>query len=88
MFVEAEIAGRTYEHVAAIPRAALREGHRVLVLDDESRLYFRDVEVLRQTRDEAFVAGGLADGDRVCVSALAAVTDGMQVRVPDGEDGA
>jgi len=88
MFVEAEIVGRTYEAVASIPRAALLEGDKVLVVDDDDRLRFRPVEVLRRTREDAVISSGLRRGERICVSALAAATDGMQVRVIGVQDAA
>ncbi len=80
MFVEAEIVGRTVEHVAIVPRAALRGPSQVLVVDVNSRLRFRDVEVLRATTNELFILGGLETGDRVNVSPVEAVSDGMEVR--------
>ena len=80
MFVEAEIVGRTVEHVAIVPRAALRGPSQVLVVDVNRRLRFRDVEVLRATTNELFILGGLETGDRVNVSPVEAVSEGMEVR--------
>lgn len=53
----------------------------MLVVDDESRLRFRQVDVLRVQRDEVVIGGGLEVGERVCVSLLTAPIDGMIVRV-------
>ena len=85
MFVAAEIAGRPAAGVVVLPRSALRPGHepQVLVVDGEDRLRFRDVEVLRLDREEAVIAAGLEAGERVCVSPLDVVTDGMEVRTVD-----
>ena len=80
MFVEAELLGRVAPDAAVLPRTALR-GDRVLIVDQQERLRFRDVEVVRRTRDEAIIGAGLEAGDRVCLSNLTAVSDGMQVRV-------
>ena len=85
MFVEAEIAGRTINDVVVLPWAALRGRNQVLVVDDDSRLRFRDVEILRSTSDEVIVHAGLAEGEAVCVSPLDTVTDGMLVRVVDDD---
>jgi RND family efflux transporter MFP subunit len=81
MFVEAEILGRTVEDVTVLPRAALRPGDTVWVVDGEQRLRFRKVEILRAERDQVVIRGGLEVGERVCLSPMEAVTDGMQVRV-------
>jgi RND family efflux transporter MFP subunit len=80
MYVEAEIAGRPVENVVLIPRAAIRPNDIVLVVDEEDRLRFRPVEILRATSEHAIVSSGLADGERICISSLTAVTDGMRVR--------
>ena len=90
LFVEAEIEGTTALDVFALPRTALRRGRsgesdRVLVVDGDSRLRFRNVDVLRIERDQVIVGGGLQSGERVCISPLRAVTDGMRVRVAPEE---
>lgn len=81
LFVEAEILGREVEDVVVLPRTALQGESRVLVVDDESRLQFRQVEVLRLERERVVLGGGLAAGARVVVSPLPAAVDGMAVRV-------
>jgi RND family efflux transporter MFP subunit len=86
MFVEAEIEGRKVSDVAVLPRAALRGRDEMLVIDEESRLRFRPVEVSRTTDTEVIVAGGLAAGERVLLSPLEAVTDGMLVRTLDDQE--
>ena len=49
MFVEAEIEGRTVRDIVVLPRAALRGRDQVLVVDESSRLHYRQVEILRST---------------------------------------
>jgi len=83
LFVEAEILGREIERATLLPRVALREGGRVYVVDAEGRLRFRDVEVLREEREQVVIGRGLRDGERVCISPLAAALDGMRVRISD-----
>jgi len=83
MFVDAEILGRVVDAVALLPRAVLRDGNQVLVVDDDDRLRFRTVSVLRVTREEIIVDSGLAEGERVCLTPLAAVTEGMRVRTTE-----
>jgi RND family efflux transporter MFP subunit len=85
LFVEAEIEGRVIEAAIVVPGSALRDTNQVLVVDDESRLRFREVEILRTDRREVVIRAGLREGERVCVSPLEAVTDGMRVRVLEDE---
>jgi multidrug efflux pump subunit AcrA (membrane-fusion protein) len=79
MFVEAEIEGRQVPEAVVLPRAALRGADEVLVVDDENRLRMRRVDVLRTDGDRVVIQGGLAPRERVVVSPLEAVADGMRV---------
>jgi RND family efflux transporter MFP subunit len=81
LFVTVEIEGRKIENAAIIPRGALHQGNVVWVLDQESRLRFRKVEIARIEGDEVLVTKGLADGENVITTPLKAVTDGMTVRM-------
>ncbi len=81
LYVDAAIRGRTVAGAVALPRAALRGASEVLVVDGEERLRYRTVEVVRVERDEVVIGGGLDPGERVCVSPLETVVDGMSVRV-------
>ena len=81
LFVDAEIHGQTLPDVVVLPRSSLRGGNQVLVIDENNQLRLRAVDVLRIDDDLVFVAGGLLQGERVCVSTLQSTTDGMLVRV-------
>jgi multidrug efflux pump subunit AcrA (membrane-fusion protein) len=85
LFVNAEIEGLLVDNIVRLPRPALRDASQVLVVDAEDRLQFRTVDLLRLHQDEVFVRGGLAPGERVCVSPLQTVVEGMPVvPVTDG----
>ncbi len=83
LFVSAEIAGRSFEAVSALPRAALRLTGEVAVVDAKGALRLRQVSVLRADGEQVWLSSGLEAGDRVCVTALGAVVDGMPVRVAE-----
>jgi len=80
LFVDAEILGYEIDDAVVLPRTALRNTNTVYIIDAENRLRFREVELLRATRRKVVVGGGLTPGERVCVTNLEAVTDGMKVR--------
>jgi len=84
MYVTAEILGDVAELVAIIPRAALRGDDSVWVLDADNRLRIRTVEVLRLHGGEAVIGNGLANGERVVLSSLDFVTEGMAVNPREG----
>jgi multidrug efflux system membrane fusion protein len=81
MFVNATILGRVVEGVSVVPRSAVRGEDQVIVVDGDDRLRLRTVEIVRTTAEQVIVGSGLDEGDRVCLSPLAAVTDGMRVRI-------
>ncbi len=87
LFARVAIEGRTLERAALLPRAALRPGSRVWVVDADQRLRFRDVKVARVAREGVLIEAGLESGERVMVSQLKAVTDGMKVRTLDEANG-
>jgi len=85
MFVEAEIVGTEAVGVVVLPRSALRADNRVLVIDGENKLRFREIRISRIKRDRVVVQDGLEPGERVCLTPLTAVTDGMKVRTAEIE---
>lgn len=88
LFVNAEIEGLLADEVVVLPRSALREGNRVLVVDGDDRLRFRDIDPLRLYQDEVLVRSGLAVGERVCISPLQTAVEGMPVKpVAEGPAG-
>lgn len=80
MFVEARVSGHRIPDALVLPRSALRGADTVLIVDHENRLRFRQVTVLRTEIDHVIVTEGLTDGEKVCVSPIDAVVDGMSVR--------
>jgi RND family efflux transporter MFP subunit len=80
LFVDARIHGKFADNIAVIPRAALRQNHQVAVVDENNRLQFQDVTILRMINDQVYVSAGLDNGDRLCISALDNALQGMSVR--------
>ena len=80
MFARAAIEGKRVEDVVLLPRSAVRDRSRVVIVDEEDRLRMRDVDVLRFEDDQVVSRGGLARGERVLVSPLNTLVEGMPVR--------
>ncbi len=95
LFVEAEIEGRLLKNVYVLPRLAIHNNNTVWVLNTKNRLSIRRVNLLHRGEDKAYVKQGLtqdvkgtgleyeglSSSDRVIVSPLDAVVDGMQLRI-------
>ncbi len=90
MFVEVTIHGNEAGTVVVLPRAVLREGDLVWLVE-RGRIRVRQVRVARLTGSEAWISSGLAGGESVVATTLSGVADGMKVRVaprpPAGEEG-
>ena len=80
MFVEAEIQGKWVKDIVVLPRTVLR-GDQVMIINEDSRLQFRKIEILRLEENEVLVLSGLENGDQVCLSAIEIPVNGMKVRV-------
>ena len=85
LFVTVDIKGRQLPEGAVIPRRALQEDDMVWVVDGENRLRFRKIDVACVQGDQVVVEQGLRDGERVVITPLKVVTDGMAIR-PAGQE--
>ena len=83
LFVNGIIRGRDVEDLVRIPRTALRADNTVMVIDEHDQLHFRDVQIFQLTSDSALISAGLNEGERVSVSPLQFVVEGMRVQVID-----
>ena len=79
LFVSAEIEGLAANNIVVLPREALRNDNQVLIVDKENRLRFRKIDTLRLYQDDLLIKAGLEAGERVCVSPIQTVIEGMKV---------
>lgn len=86
-FVHTVIEGRTIPDVVRVPRRAFAKTDRVMIVGDGHTVTTRQVEIVRTEKDDVLVSEGIADGEQLCVTALTAVIEGMEVKVVsrDGE---
>lgn len=80
-FVNAEIQGRELGRGFIIPRSALKYNDVVWLVDQNNGLQITPVSVAKAGVREVFVTDGLEDGDRLCLTQLGIVVDGMEVHV-------
>ena len=90
LFLKAEVEGETLQGVFRLPRRALYGKDRIVIVNPDDTVSLRVVDVARTERDEVVIRGGLEAGERVAVSPVPNVVDGMEVEVTkqgDGESG-
>jgi RND family efflux transporter MFP subunit len=81
LFVDAKIEGRSVDNLVSVPRTALRPDNAVMVIDEASRLHFRPVSIFKLSDQTALISDGLATGERISISPLQFVVEGMPVTV-------
>ncbi|MEC8043110.1 MAG: efflux RND transporter periplasmic adaptor subunit [Verrucomicrobiota bacterium] len=79
-FVSLRLVGAEV-NVFLVPESAFRTQETVLVVDNENRLHTREVSVIHRTDKEAWVTSGLTDGEKVCITPIEIISEGMQVKM-------
>jgi len=77
LYVNAKIEGREINDAVVIPRAALRAGNQVYVINDKGRLEVRRVTVTHSSARDAIIASGLKHSERVIISSIRNPIQGM-----------
>jgi len=80
-YVQAEIQGRSASGLIELPRAALRDGDRLFIADEDNRLDIRTVEVVRATARRVYLADSVEAGERIITTAIAAPIPGTRLKV-------
>ncbi|MBW2095002.1 MAG: efflux RND transporter periplasmic adaptor subunit, partial [Deltaproteobacteria bacterium] len=86
LFVTVHIQGTVLPESVLIPRSSLHQGNIVWMVDRDGHLHFQKVTVARFQGTRALIRNGLKTGDRIVISPMEAVTDGMTVRTMDAEE--
>ena len=85
LFVEAQIEGDFLRDVIVIPRILLMENRYVLVIDSQSKLRLRPVEILWSDTKNIVVREGLSTGELLCLTQVPFAIDGMAVNTARGK---
>ncbi len=80
-FVKADIKGRQLENVYAIPRTAVQGNDTIMVVDKESRLHRKKINVIWETQDQLLVKQNLTSGEQLCVTYIPFAADNAKVKL-------
>lgn len=83
-YVNAKIVGNNIAQATLVPRHLVING-KVAILDNDSKLHYVAIDIVRQQGSNVIVANGLAHGDRLIVSALDYPVDGMKLALVGDE---
>lgn len=85
-FVQAKIVGRTANQVVVVPRHLLRPSNQLLVVDESSKLQFRQMKIDRSDEKQAFIQDGFVAGDQILFSPVTNPMPGLVVRISGAAD--
>ena len=80
-YVIARIPSREYVDIFTIPRNAVYEGKKVLTVDEQDRLHWKEIDFFHADADYVYVRSGFSAGDRISISPLDIPVEGTQVVV-------
>ena len=83
-YATVDIEGKEVDEFIVLPRVALRNGEAVYVVEQDTLLSVRPVQLLQEIDGEVLVSGAVTSGEPVVVSTMDIVTDGMTVRRAEG----
>lgn len=86
LYVTVHIQGKTLSGVRRLPRVALRENNEVWAVGPDQILRVRKANILRDQQDGLLTYIDLAENEKVIVSQISGITDGMRVRIAEGEN--
>lgn len=81
-YVTANITGNDAGNVAVVPRHLIVNG-QIAVLDDEKKLRYKPVNIIRQFGAKVVISQGLDAGMNIITSALDYPVEGMQLALPE-----
>ena len=85
MYCRVTVFGKTLDKVFVLPRSAILPGNKVYVVNGESRLEIRALQIARFCGEEALILpdGGIREGDRVVLSPVPKAVRNMRLEVSD-----
>jgi RND family efflux transporter MFP subunit len=82
-FVEISMRGTTLTDVFPVSRKAVRGDSTVWVMGEDNLLTIKKVQIVRSEREFALISEGIKDGDRIVLTTLTGVANGMKLRVEE-----
>lgn len=81
-YINAEIQGLLIESATLIPHHLVKSG-RVATLDDQDKLSYKKLNIIREYNGMVVVDNGVSAGQQLITSALDYPSEGMQLRIDD-----
>ncbi|MBF0113306.1 MAG: HlyD family efflux transporter periplasmic adaptor subunit [Desulfamplus sp.] len=80
-YVQADIQGKTIEGIFSLPRAAVRDGDKIWVVNNEMALEIINIDLIWKDNESVYIKHGLKDGGNIVISELSSPVHGMSVKI-------
>ena len=85
-FVQAKIEGQLLKDVFVLPRDIISGESKLLIIDQDSRIKYREVEVLWRDKENVVLKSGLSTGDKIISTQMPYAVEGTLVKVLSAPD--
>jgi multidrug efflux pump subunit AcrA (membrane-fusion protein) len=82
-YVRVEIVGASVPQAALVERDLIRDGNHVWIMDAQSTLDIRPVEIAFRGQESVVVTDGIREGELLVTSNLPSPVQGMSLRTRD-----
>ena len=81
VYLKAKVLGKVLKKTYSIPRAAIFDRNKLIVILEGNSISIREVKIVRSERDVVIISSGIEDGDRVVTTPISNAIEGMKVEV-------
>ena len=81
LFVKAQITGKLLKNVYILPQTAIRESRYVWLVNDQSKLEKKHIEILWRDQKMVIVKADFVESSRICTTALSYAKENLVVEV-------
>ncbi len=83
-FVKADIQGMVLDKAYALPRAAVQSNNTIMIVDKDSRLQRKNIEVIWETQTHLIIEKGLAEDEQLCTTYVPFAANNTKVIIASG----
>jgi RND family efflux transporter MFP subunit len=83
IYLKAKLFGKKIKDTYSVPRGALIGKNRIIIALENDTVSFKEVTIMRSSRDEVIISGGISKGDRIVTTPIPNAIEGMKVNIYD-----
>ncbi len=83
-FVKADIQGVVLDNVYTLPRSAVQSNNTIMIVDKDSRLQRKSIDVIWETQTHLIVENGLAEDEQLCTTYVPFAANNTKVIIAPG----